>query len=934
LALSLLAAAPPRIEWHYREGTAFKAAQEQGKALFVFSRAEWDLRSRWIEQNALARPDVQPLLTHYICAQLWVGSKCLRDAKLTAVGFAFFEPNRQLLSTVEADAPHEELVAELRTAHRRVGEATRLREKLTTSPKDSEILRKLIDELTARRDFKGTLAQFKSLQAVHTLSRDEAAERDHIALRVKMGAKAHKDASALAESFLTQHSGSALISKAAAIAASAYGKQRQYDRAIAVLNRVLDLRPYAEGAPELAYRLGLLYHATGKTDQAGETMDMILKRWPTSPVARQTALRQAKALWLGKGKPEQALALLRRALSPGPANGSRTMDYDVAATAARSIERSIAAEPTWQRAGQTTPAAANVLVLVPDVSTFLHYVSRWDRECFFPVLFDEPKFARKFVAAYRPKKLLYARAVAPAPITDSLVQKTVRAAEGRGASAGAVVSALDAPQLPAAVALAAAREQILLLANGNAKPTKPSVTFDEKERLRRWLMSSIAARGVAYDDLCDSIDFVTLAIDWPTRYNVSKGIFPGTRSLDDAITRRDDERRFAFCGRLLGDRDQTTYQAMCSLFLKPRRALLFNTYGGRSGTVWQSYRMDGAAEQLTSLMEAKYLAGGAATVAKWHQEVAPLASFGLVCVNSSGGRTNWSVPGGGGTTDDVPDTAPCLVHFTHSGSACAPHDPNSIAGRWLTNGAYLYFGSLAEPYLTSFVTPHEYTQRLCRGWPTGVAFRRLFGESFWAPWRLWLLGDPLATLSAESRSTPSLPSLPADPVDTLVARLEASLGQKRETEVLARLASIAFVRGDDLRAAAYAAQCAPDSQTARVQYIRLASLLAQQRLDEIRKLSPKVLGRDAAILWRTALVALVHDALSKGDVEQAAHHTRVIAATAVTTSFLSRTVKAIRPLCKIDGHRAALSALCRDLAELRPKDKRLIDTLTKIGGPK
>ena len=62
--------------------------------------------------------------------------------------------------------------------------------------------------------------------------------------------------------------------------------------------------------------------------------------------------------------------------------------------------------------------------------------------------------------------------------------------------------------------------------------------------------------------------------------------------------------------------------------------------------------------------------------------------------------------------------------------------------------------------------------------------------------------------------------------------------------------------------------------------------------------------------------------------------TRAIAPTVASTSFLTRTVKAIEPLRKSDDHRAALTALCGDLAKLKPKDKRLRAALTKIGGPK
>ena len=52
-------------------------------------------------------------------------------------------------------------------------------------------------------------------------------------------------------------------------------------------------------------------------------------------------------------------------------------------------------------------------------------------------------------------------------------------------------------------------------------------------------------------------------------------------------------------------------------------------------------------------------------------------------INSSGGPTEFNLPGGAGQTGDVPWTAPAAVLMIHSFSAADPLDPGTIAGRWL-----------------------------------------------------------------------------------------------------------------------------------------------------------------------------------------------------------------------------------------------------------
>jgi hypothetical protein len=92
----------------------------------------------------------------------------------------------------------------------------------------------------------------------------------------------------------------------------------------------------------------------------------------------------------------------------------------------------------------------------------------------------------------------------------------------------------------------------------------------------------------------------------------------------------------------------------------------------------------------------------------------------------------------------------------HSLSAADPTDPQTIAGRWLEQGAFVYYGAVNEPFLLAFRTPALVTELLASEVPFVAAFRQGELEEFGFPWRLVYLGDPLYCLHNEVRA--------ADPV--------------------------------------------------------------------------------------------------------------------------------------------------------------------------
>jgi hypothetical protein len=313
---------------------------------------------------------------------------------------------------------------------------------------------------------------------------------------------------------------------------------------------------------------------------------------------------------------------------------------------------------------------------------------------------------------------------------------------------GVVLSSPDSPVLAGAVALAAGRFQPLLRWE-TPKRFTDVLSADEARALARELEERVADRLPKYGKLGDDCDFLTLAGDWPYRYVDQYG----QSAFDDLLGRGHDRRRWAFTGRLLGDGAAGVYRAMCSLFLQPRSALLLNAYDEQAKDR-VSYSMKPAAAILRRWIPVVERSGEQASLAGWHQAFDPVNRCGLVLINSSGGATSLNLVGGPGHTADTPPSEPAAVVMIHSFSAADPTDPQTLAGRWLANGAYVYFGALNEPFLQSFRAPELITALLAEGVPLAAALRQAPPEPFHGPWRLVYLGDPLYRLDRSARPPP------------------------------------------------------------------------------------------------------------------------------------------------------------------------------------
>lgn len=422
----------------------------------------------------------------------------------------------------------------------------------------------------------------------------------------------------------------------------------------------------------------------------------------------------------------------------------------------------------------------DVLVLVPDLETYAAAISQWDEKRFFPVLFQDDLYAPKFASAFKPSRTVLvpsvkkegAGAFLPAHLRRAILaswtaadKKDALPAEPKDDDLRARLKDLgDDPQgvifgdgtsgeTAGALALAAGRfegfEVLPLPKVGKEKDERlaqPNAYLSQTAAwdLARQVREGLARWGLPVEDRWAA---VTLAGAYPFRYIGPPYERWGTTfALDDLMGRNEDGTRIAAAGRLHGDSARSAYQAMCSLFLTPEAAFLFNTYGLNPKSIWGQYRTDFAEAAWKDLMRVTQFKGEQAKVESFRSRALPWNRDGMIIINSSGGAHEWSVGGGGGTPDDFPVGVPVAIHVTHSGTAAEVYDTDTLAGRAVWGGAFWYFGSTAEPFLTSFQPSWYFGPRIANGAPFSAVFRQRTVQNFWLPWRLMIVGDPLFCL--------------------------------------------------------------------------------------------------------------------------------------------------------------------------------------------
>jgi tetratricopeptide (TPR) repeat protein len=428
----------------------------------------------------------------------------------------------------------------------------------------------------------------------------------------------------------------------------------------------------------------------------------------------------------------------------------------------------------------------NIVYIVPDIKTYLYYISLWDAEKIYPVLLEGSALNDKFIEAFNPKEVKNVRSVLVAGNVDEdmlyralytswndedlLTQVATKYSkddikkffdDNGHIPLGMVLFNLNSGEMAGGLALASARLQCFDLLP-YVKKNERVVNAIEMRSLKEKVTETINSWQYPYKGLLDGIDYLTIAGEFPYAYDFKQTTSPGRYALDDALCRNELNKRDAYVGRLIGDFNESTYQAMCAIFLQPKDVLFFNAYEDK-GT-WLNYRTDVAAGLLSQTFNVTNIDKGEATLDRWHiLNEAKGNIYDLVFINSSGGPSDWNLSGSQAKTEDIPDSAASIVIYTHSNSAANPYDVNTICGRWLKNGAYMYFGSVSEPYVQAFNTPSEIVADLIFGRPFSQSLRKDAG-SWSSPWKLIFIGDPMYGLM------PQAPRM--DPKDLISKEME------------------------------------------------------------------------------------------------------------------------------------------------------------------
>lgn len=452
-------------------------------------------------------------------------------------------------------------------------------------------------------------------------------------------------------------------------------------------------------------------------------------------------------------------------LSPATGHSQQTEPRTPQSLAELGDSQLEAGQRVWSKSLEETRRVADVVCLVPDRETFLQALGNWDDATYFPILIDDTELSFKFIAAFKPKRVIRFPAKVPAVPEDKLwsaamtsalrailpqAQKPNQLVPGnmlwlqKGPRSPGLVLTKNDENAVAAAALAAGHKQGMALWPEDKKWGDVLSVEDASGRAAT-LEKIVQDLKIKADGIGDELDFITITGDMPYRYKTPQG----ENCLDDLMgrdLRNQKALRWAYTGRIRGSLKQQIYMVMCGLFLQPENALLFNGYD-TTDQRFKGYPLNTAKARLDAF-GLKVSMAREGNLNAWRKSFFPTNQAGLLIVNSSGNPTTFNLQSGTvGSTWDVPWSLPTRIHIIHSFSAADAGDPYTIAGRWLANGAYAYFGSVNEPYLQSFRSASLLTDCLTKGYPWAAAVRQNPDkEMFGGPWRLIVFGDPMMQL--------------------------------------------------------------------------------------------------------------------------------------------------------------------------------------------
>lgn len=530
----------------------------------------------------------------------------------------------------------------------------------------------------------------------------------------------------------------------------------------------------------------------GARDQAKQTLKRLLRRrLKEEDLHRMAAIvthaivalnwPEAHEAWITRLEDECdsgraiALAYLRMAdwaLSRGESRDAKKLykraeraadrESDMLRRAARTRLEILEGRSGPRRSKWAKRKALDVLILVEDLASFAEAISAWDHKTFFPVLFKDDIFAPKFAAAFRPDKvvLIPANPMAADRLGHDKLMRTVYASwnrerRGRGGMrrnvlrerlegidedlSGVVFVDGVSGETAGGLALAAGRFQGIevlgspRIEGAQAFGPHDVVSFraasswakDIRKRMTGW---GLPARS--------RLSAITLAGRYPCQYRMD-AIHTEAHALDDLLGRNRDGSRVALAARLAGGREQSVYQAMCSLFLRPDSAIVLDDMAGKKAN---ARRTDDPLRRLG--FRTSFLTGANGSYDAFRTGTTPWNRRGLMLIGTQGDSRHWKLGMTRATVDDIPVGGPAAMRFAHPGSAPWTQDLSGFGGRALWGGAFWYHGAVAEPYRKAFPSPLTTARLIAEGAPLAVACRRFVGQPFWQPWRTTIVGDP------------------------------------------------------------------------------------------------------------------------------------------------------------------------------------------------
>ena len=411
-----------------------------------------------------------------------------------------------------------------------------------------------------------------------------------------------------------------------------------------------------------------------------------------------------------------------------------------------------------------------ILVLVRNETEFADAVSLWKlpEDCF-PVLIDDGSDAAReniarFVHAFRGRAIVRwngdpgaeawpADPAARAERISRVQWKAWNAEDDAGMKGqwgqvghtciGLTLASPTDPAWTAALTLATMRGQRLVwLDAASSGGGQPGDTMSGTQLMSLITATEEAAKASeqSWERTGDDLEAITLCTNSPSKIRaVGGGGIEQVMALTDRLGRNPDNSRWAYGGQVFGDAAAAAYRAMSSVFLGIDKAWAFDGYA--VGSVPGLYNLKPIIYVLANTPVRLAFDPARSSAEDFRGSTRGGIDAGLVYVNTKGQMWNFEFSPGKLYSFDVPLLRrPSLVHFTHSYSAQVVHHRSSVAGRWLDNGACCYFGSIDEPYLSSFVPGPEFFARFCLMGGTISSCARF--ES--APLgKLNLYGDPL-----------------------------------------------------------------------------------------------------------------------------------------------------------------------------------------------